>query len=437
MIERKHIVCILTVIFCMVLVSEGKVQELRQSGSDWVAEIQKNFKVNPGGTLVMEDIRGDIVIQTWERNEVEIHETKRMDIFSRSEAEAAIEETEKGYIQQGNTISVGGPAFNRRWIESRFQIWVPVEFNCEVETEGGDLSVTGIKGTVEASTGGGEINLSGIDGPVRSKTGGGRIKIENTTQDVTAETGGGEIDISNSEGPVNASSGGGDITIDNTADLVRARTGGGSIDIVRTQGSVDVETGGGNVDIIETQGSVDVETGGGDITIRGAGGGARVQTGGGDVDIQTVRGNFIASTGGGDIDVNGVVGTLDVRTGGGEVDLADIQGAVEATTGGGDVRVKVTLTDFSVDHHIGIQTGGGNIDLTIPEKLPVTINATIRYQERRWEDYTITSDFPLKITSNGQDSRYRIIQATGDINGGGDPVQLNTGGGNIHIRKLK
>ncbi len=435
MIKKKQIIGILIIFFCVFFVAEGRLQELRQLGSDWVAEVQKNFEVNPGGSLIMEDIRGDVAIQTWERNEVEIHETKRMDIFSRNEAEAAIEETERGYVQQGNTISVGGPAFNRRWIDSSFQIRVPVEFNCEVETEGGDLSVTGINGTVEASTGGGDIDLSHVGGLVHAKTGGGDVDIDNTKQEVTAETGGGDIDVSNSGGSVNVSSGGGDITIDNTADLVRARTGGGSIDIVRTQGSVDVETGGGDVDITETQGSVDVGTGGGDITIRGAGGDARVQTGGGDVDIQTVRGNFIASTGGGDIDVNGVVGMLDVSTGGGEVDLVDIQGSVKASTGGGDVSVEVTLTDFSMDHHMDIETGGGDIDLAIPEKLPVTINAVIRYQERRWEDYTITSDFPLTITTNGQDSRYRVIQATGDINGGGDPVQLNTAGGNIHIRK--
>ena len=119
MIQKKHIIGILTIFCCILFVSKGNVQELRQSGNDWIAEIEKNFNVNSGGTLIMDDIRGDIVIQTWERNEVEIHEIKRMDIFSRSEAEAAVEETERGYVQQGNTIRIGGPAFNRRWIESR------------------------------------------------------------------------------------------------------------------------------------------------------------------------------------------------------------------------------------------------------------------------------------------------------------------------------
>ncbi len=436
MIKKNYIVGVLTVFLFMLFVGEGNLQELRQSGGDWVAEIQKNFKVSKGGTLIMEDIRGDVVIQTWEKNEVDIHEIKRMDIFSRSEAEAAMQESEKGYVKQGNTIRISGPAFSRRWIESQFDIWLPVEFNCNIKTQGGDLSVTGIKGTVETSTGGGDISLRGVDGPVHAKTGGGDIGIENTAQEITAETGGGDIDILGSRGSIRASSGGGDITIANTENFVHASTGGGDIYIIQTQGNIDVKTGGGDVDIDQTQGSVHAETGGGDITIRYVDGKVEVLTGGGEIDIQSINGNFNATTGGGDINVNGIVGIIDVKTGGGEVELENIQGAVEAITGGGDVSVEVTLTDFSIDHHINIQTGGGDIDLAIPENLPVTINAIIKYQERRWEDYTITSDFPLTITSNGQDSRYRIIQATGDINGGGDLVKLNTGGGDIHIRKL-
>ena len=54
-----------------------------------------------------------------------------------------------------------------------------------------------------------------------------------------------------------------------------------------------------------------------------------------------------------------------------------------------------------------------------------------------WEDYEIISDFPLKTTTEKEGSRYRIIRAEGDINGGGDLIKLSSGGGNIYIKKLR
>lgn len=401
MSRKKNTIALLALFLGLSLTADGNAQELRKEGRYWVGEVHKNFKVKKGGTLEMDDVRGDVIIQTWGKNEVDIHELKKMDIFTKSEAEAAMEESEIGYVQQGNTIRIGGPAFDREWIRSKFKILVPVEFNCDIETKGGDLSVTGIKGSVEASTGGGDIILKEIDGPADTKTGGGDIEITKTTKKVIAKTGGG------------------DVTVSRTKDRVYVRTGGGDVEIRETQGDVEIMTGGGEIQIVDASGDVDVKTGGGEI------------------DIRNVTGNFRAVTGGGDIDARSVKGTLTVKTGGGDIELEDIQGAVEVATGGGDVSAEITLKDFSIDHHVDIKTGGGDIDLTIPEKLPATIQAEIKFRRRSWEDYEITSDFPLKRTTDDESSRYRIIRATGDINGGGDLIRLKTGGGDIRIRKLR
>jgi len=419
MLRRKNITVLFNLLLGLGLIAGGKAQELRKEGRFWVGEIHKTFKVQKGGNLIMEDLQGDVSIKAWEKNEVDIHERKRMDIFSKSEAEAAMKESETGYVQNGNTIRIGGPAFERSWIQSAFDIYVPVEFNCDIESRGGDLSVAGIKGSIKASTGGGDITLKEIDGPVEIKTGGGDIEITKTTQNVTAKTGGGDVEITDSDGLVHVSTGGGDITVLRTKDRVYVRTGGGDVEIRETQGDVEVTTGGGEIDIVDANGNVNVKTGGGEI------------------DIRNVTGNFVASTGGGGIDAKGIKGYLKIRTGGGDIDLGEVQGAIEVSTGGGDVSAVMTLKDFTVDHHVDIKTGGGEIDLTLPEKLPATIEAEIRFRQRTWEDYEITSDFPLKITTEDEDSRYRVIRATGDINGGGNLIRLKTGGGNIHIRKLR
>ena len=416
---KKKITPVTLILFLVIsLIGNSHTQQLRKEGKYWIGDIQKVFDVKSGGNLLMDDVRGDVTIRTWKKNKVQIHEIKRMDIFTKIEAQAAMKESKSGYIQQGNTVRVGGPAFDRKWIQSKFDIFVPVKFNCDIKTHGGDLSVTGIKGSLNAATGGGDIRLMEIDGPVKTKTGGGDIEISRTTQEVTAKTGGGDVNVSYSSGPVNVTTGGGDITISETKNQVEVRTGGGDAEIRKTQGNVKVKTGGGEIEVYDATGEVTAQTGGGEISIR------------------NVTGNLLATTGGGDIEAQTVGGTINAKTGGGTVDLKDIQGALEVTTGGGDVTAEVTLKDFTKDHHMNIQTGGGEICLRIPPKLPATIQAEIKANRRNWEEYEITSDFPLKITTNNDNPRYRIIRATGDINGGGDIINLKTGGGNIRITKL-
>ncbi len=419
MLKKKSTTVMLVLFLAISLIYNSQAQQLRKEGKYWIGDIQKVFDVKSGGNLLMDDVRGDVTIRTWEKNKVQIHEIKRMDIFTKTEAQAAMKESKSGYIQEENTVRIGGPAFDRKWIQSKFDIFVPVEFNCDIKTHGGDLYVTGIKGSLNAATGGGDIKLMEIDGPVETKTGGGDIEISRTTQEVTAKTGGGDVDVSYSSGPVNVTTGGGDITISETKNQVEVRTGGGDAEIKGTQGNVKVKTGGGDIQISDANGEVTAKTGGGKISIR------------------NVTGNFWAITGGGDIEAKTVGGTINVKTGGGTVDLKDIQGSLEVATGGGDVTAEVTLKDFTKDHHMDIQqTGGGEIYLRIPPKLPATIQAEIKANRRNWEEYEITSDFPLKITTNNDNPRYRIIRATGNINGGGDLIRLKTGGGNIRITKL-
>ena len=416
---KEKMAALLIAITCLGFLSGIGAQELRKERKYWVGEITKNFKVQKGGALVMDEVRGDITIKTWEKAEVQIHEVKRMDIFTKSEAEAAMEESKTGYVQEGNTITIGGPAFDRKWIQSTFEIFLPVEFNCNIETQGGELTIEGIKGTVDASTGGGEVTLTKIDGPVKAKTGGGEVLIRSTTQRVFVSTGGGNVELTDCGG------------------TVEVKTGGGEINIERTKGDVSASTGGGDVEIRETQGGVNVSTGGGEIDIIDATGDVTAKTGGGDIHIRNINGNFNASTGGGSVEGSSIKGSLDVHTGGGEIKLGDVQGAIEVSTGGGDINIAMSLKDFSIDHHMEIKTGGGDIEISLPEKLPASIQAEIKYDRRRWEDYKITSDFPLQITTEDEGSRYRIIRATGDINGGGDLIHLRTGGGNIRIRKVQ
>lgn len=407
---RNRISISLIIFSLFSIIHSIKADELNKNGRYWKGKITKIFEVQKNGHLIMKDIRGDVDINTWQKMQVQIDEIKQMDIFSKSEAESAMEAAKSNYQQTDNTIEMGGPGFNRRWIQSHFKIWIPIEFNCDIETEGGDVRIEALKGNVKTSTGGGDIRINKIDGMIDVITGGGDIEISSATQEVKVKTGGGDIEISIIKGPVHVITGGGDVTVIDTDNDIDVRTGGGDIDIQKTKGSIDAKTGGGDITIVETNGSVSLSTGGGDITLR------------------NITGNCATQTGGGDIFGDNIKGNGDMKTGAGDIDLKEYSGDIQITSGSGDVSIKMITSNQVNSHSVAIRTGYGNINLSIPENTCSEIHAKVP------ENFEISSDFPLTITSQKKFGN-NYIQATGNINKGGKLIQLETGGGNVYLYK--
>ncbi len=406
----------LTVVLIFILSSFCFAQSLEKDGRYWTATIEEEFKVSSSGLLEIEDVEGDISVEVWNKNVVRIVEIRRMDIHSKDEAEHAVQDAASDYVQTGNTIRIDGSRFQRRWIQSDFKIAVPRDFNCDIETEGGDVQISGVMGTVDVRTGGGDIEIENIGGPTNLVTGGGDVSVEAAKKSVDVKTGGGDVDLSNISDYIEVITGGGDIGLENVHGTSQITTGGGDIDASNCDGEMEIKTGGGDIDISSLNASLEIQTGGGDIDLNGINGSCQVMTGGGDVDAETV------------------VGSVKVKTGGGEISLYDIQGALDIVTGGGDVYAQITLRDFKKDHHVSIETGAGEIVLELPAKLPATIQALVELKHHYWEDHDISSDFPLSITTESHNGG-KVIRAEGDINGGGDSVRLFTRSGDIYIKK--
>ena len=104
-------------------------EKLRQEGRYYIADIIKEFKVEKGGDLIMEEVRGDIIITTWDKNVVKIHEIRKMDVYTKGEAEAIFKDAKSIYKKDGNTVRVGAEASYRSYMSSRFIVNLPTTFN--------------------------------------------------------------------------------------------------------------------------------------------------------------------------------------------------------------------------------------------------------------------------------------------------------------------
>lgn len=396
--------------------------DLWHEGRYYMAKITKEYQVKPGGELIMDKVRGDVRVETWDKNIVAIREVRQMDVYTEAEAKAILKEAEQEYKQDGNTILVRAAFFRRSNVNSTFDIRLPIEFNIQINTAGGDIAVAGLKGNEILNTSGGDIELLRVDGRVEAKTSGGDVTIRENKKEVMVKTSGGDIVIKDVQGAVEARTSGGDIMIENNQAQVTARTSGGSIELLNIGAAVEAHTSGGDIEVTGSKGKLSLSTSGGDIEVRDAS------------DVVS------ASTSGGDIKAATVLGGISARTSGGDLILSHITGFIEGQTSGGDIEAQMRITDFSKDHHVNLQSVGGDITLYLPEKLPATITAILFVERGAWQTYDIYSDFPLTKSQKSEEKdrrrRREEIRSEGAINGGGDAIRLETTNGNINIKKL-
>jgi len=356
----------------------------------------ESFTVKKGGLLVVEADRvsADIHIKVWTKNEVNV----KVDGIS----EEDLENLEMR--ESGNTVYVeyyGNRDHRRHGRHARFVINVPSQFDLELATSGGDISIDDkITGKVEAGTSGGDISIDDVEGLVEVATSGGDISARTITGDAEVATSGGDIDIDEVKGTLDVATSGGDIEVGNVGEDLSAKTAGGDIIIGDVGGDVDAATAGGDVEVGRVQGRADLRTAGGDIEVLSA------------------------------------TGEVSARTAGGDIVMAEIKGSVDVETAGGDIEVELDPTG---KRGSVLETKGGDIVLYLPSSAKVTIEAEIRLHhgyyddEEDYDEYDIISDF--KAESKDKDKRG--IRAKFVLNGGGPRIEMETMHGDIEIRKSR
>jgi DUF4097 and DUF4098 domain-containing protein YvlB len=276
-----------------------------------------------------------------------------------------------------------------------FVVNVPREMDeIKAETEGGNVSASGITGRLDAQSGGGSIRVDDIGGAIKAETGGGNIDVGNVASDVNLSTGGGSIKVNSAKGRIEAESGGGSVTIVSGMQGAVLETGGGSIQVERCAGRVKASTGGGSIDL-------------GDI-----GGPAEMETGGGSIRLGSAKGPVHAETGGGSIELNGVP-------------------SARAETGAGGIVAKFVAANGE-NHDSQLETSAGDITVYLAPNVNISVRASIEVAN----GHNIRSDFSnIRVTTEGGDYGPKTVTAEGTLNGGGPVLKVRTTTGDISFRR--
>ena len=272
--------------------------------------IEKSFSVKSGGNLVLDTDAGDVDVQSWEKEEVQV----KVEIEG---TDRRSERFDVKFSETADRITITGKASDNaffKWdigdLDVSYHIMVPKKYSVKANTSGGNMTLRDLEGNVHLETSGGNVTVASVEGIVSLNSSGGNL-------DARKIKGG-----------------------------LKGETSGGSVRADEVVGDVNVETSGGEIELSSIDGNVHGETSGGGITLRlnGENKGVDIHSSGGDINIfvnDSIAANLEASTSGGKvrcelpITVKGDMSDEELRgkiNGGGNV--------IRAETSGGDVRVK-------------------------------------------------------------------------------------------------
>ena len=167
--------------------------------------------------------------------------------------------------------------------------------------------------------------------------------------------------------------------------------------------ALNLHSGSGDVTIDHAGRYLSASSGSGDIRAHGINGPSDLSTGSGDIELQAIgSGDIKAKTGSGGIKIQGLNGALTARSGSGDIQAdGHLTGAAMLGSGSGDIKLRLTP-----DAHFNLEASTGSGDIHV--------------------------GFPNAPQQNDT-SRHHL---TGPVNGGGAPLEVRTGSGDVTIDHL-
>jgi DUF4097 and DUF4098 domain-containing protein YvlB len=207
-----------------------------------------------------------------------------------------------------------------------------------------------------------------------------------------------------------------DVTVPAETEL-RAHSGSGNQLVEGIRGPLDVDAGSGGIRVSEIGDRVHAGTGSGSIVLERVKGNVRAKAGSGTIRALGIAGSFEGDTGSGEITLEQTApGAVRADTGSGGIDLRGIKGSLDAKAGSGTIHVEGTPTGPWIVH-----AGSGSVRLRLASEVAFDLNA-------HTSSGSITVAQP--VTVQGAIGRKEIH---GKVRGGGLPVEIQTGSGNIDI----
>jgi DUF4097 and DUF4098 domain-containing protein YvlB len=383
------------------------------------AEESKTLKVDGPVSLKVVDDAGDVIITGADVKEVTVMITKTGYGKSQAQADDVLSNIEYKVEQKDNSITLtfDYPKSNTNITQNvDFVVTVPFKTTVNVDAALGKLDLSGVQGDVILDNEFGDITVDKVEGALEIDTQSGRVEVTSVmadSKDVDIFSGFGSAKLEQVSGAnIKVESNSGKLELKN----VRATE---KMDLYTKFGSLDFNTGSaGTMEAKTNSGSVTLTS----LTIKGE---LIIKDEFGEIELEQVKAaSYDIESNSGSITLDGVKSTVKAHTGFGNITIKNAEEAtIDLDTSSGTIEFSGSLGEGPHTIHSDF----GEIELNIPADAELTLDMETKFGK-------ITSDIPITVTLTGDISKG---QQSGDMNGGGAELKVDTNSGNIHIKILK
>ena len=227
--------------------------------------VSTHFSLKEGGLVSVNNPGGDIKIQSWAKDYVEVIATKIVEGSNEKRMKKALERIKVEFVATQDNLHMKTDLgesrfkafflFDRLWnffstTQGRvdYQLWVPPGVNLLTNTTSGNSFIQGIRGDVETKGVSGKVGFSSIQGNVQVETISGEIELVAVEGDVNLSSLSGNISLNQVKGNIFARSTRGKLQISSVEATIRGHTVSGKIAMRKIRGVVElIETTGGDI----------------------------------------------------------------------------------------------------------------------------------------------------------------------------------------------
>ena len=190
---KKSIIILLSLIFLVLLTTNAWADRVEKV-------IEESFTLDSTGSFSLTNIAGDIMVYSWEKEEVKMVATKSISSWGLGDPEEFLDKIEIEIVSKPKTLKINTryPTFS--WIRNtrvNYQLWIPEATSVRLESVSGTIKIGDHLNRVYAKTVSGKIKLENIRGNVEVKTTSGDVVIGNVQGDLTWSSTSGDLDLAN------------------------------------------------------------------------------------------------------------------------------------------------------------------------------------------------------------------------------------------------
>jgi DUF4097 and DUF4098 domain-containing protein YvlB len=165
--------------------------------------IEESFILDSAGSFSLTNVAGDIMVYSWDKEEVKMVATKSISSWGIGDPEEFLDNIEIEIVSQPKNLRIHTryPTFS--WIKNArvdYRLWIPEATSVRLESVSGTIQIGNHLNQVDTKTVSGNIKLRNIRGNIEAKTTSGEVSGQEINGDIKASSVSGGLAFLDSQG---------------------------------------------------------------------------------------------------------------------------------------------------------------------------------------------------------------------------------------------